>query len=203
MKAIAAMSLNRVIGRENKIPWHLPEDFRWFKKLTTGQFVLMGRKTFESLGRPLANRTNIVVTRTPTRLARDVQFRETFGPALVGHWRARIGLPYQLGFARLTARDVWLVRSLPRLLAAFALVRPQRELFLIGGAQLYAQLLPRCSELFLSVVQREVEGDAFFPPFEDEFELTGIPLHTADFEVRHYRRRAALPATKDAAIQGG
>src|SRR6186997_3230653 len=98
MKAIAAMSLNRVIGRDNKIPWHLPEDFRWFKKLTTGHFVLMGRKTFESLGRPLPNRTNIVVTRTPTRLARDPQFRETFGSARVGHWTARIGLPYQLGF---------------------------------------------------------------------------------------------------------
>lgn len=188
MKAIAAMSLNRVIGRDNKIPWHLPEDFRWFKKLTTGHFVLMGRKTFESLGRPLPNRTNIVVTRAPTKLARDPQFRETFGPARVGHWRARIGMPYQLGFERLNERDVWLVRSIPRLLAAFEKVKPQRELFLIGGAQLYAQLLPRCTDLYLSVVHREVEGNAFFPAFEDDFKFVDVPLRTPDFEVRHFRR---------------
>ena len=147
----------------------------------------MGRKTFESLGRPLPNRTNIVVTRTPTRLARDPQFRETFGPARVGHWHARIGLPYQLAFDRLTDRDVWLVRSLPRLLAAFDRVRPQRTLFLIGGAQLYRQLLPRCTDLYLSVVQREVEGDAVFPDFEEDFTLADIPMRTPDFEVHHYR----------------
>ena len=68
MKAIAAMSLNRVIGCEGQIPWHLPEDFKWFKQLTTGHFVLMGRKTYESMGKPLPNRTNIVLTRRP-RLA--------------------------------------------------------------------------------------------------------------------------------------
>lgn len=202
MKAIAAMSLNRVIGRDNKIPWHLPEDFRWFKQLTTGHFVLMGRKTFESLGRPLPNRTNIVVTRAPTRLARDPQFRETFGPARVGHWTARIGLPYQLGFDRLTERDVWLVGSLPRLLAAFERKRPARELFLIGGAQLYAQLLPRCSDLYLSLVQREVEGDAFFPEFEHLFTLADIPLKTAEFEVLHYRRLAPLPPSDIGATDG-
>ena len=58
------MSLNRVIGSGNKIPWHLPDDFKWFKKLTTGQVVIMGRKTFESIGRPLPNRTTIVVSRS-------------------------------------------------------------------------------------------------------------------------------------------
>src|SRR5438552_923216 len=64
-KAIAAMSLNRVIGSGNKIPWHLPEDFKWFKKLTTGQVVVMGRKTFESIGKPLPNRTTVVLTSSP------------------------------------------------------------------------------------------------------------------------------------------
>jgi dihydrofolate reductase len=190
MKAIAAMSLNRVVGRDNKIPWHLPEDFRWFKQLTTGHFVLMGRKTFESLGRPLPNRTNIVVTRAPRRLANDEVFRATFGPARVGHWRARLGQPYQLAFDRLTERDVWLVRDPRRLAEAHVLARPARELFLIGGAQLYAHLLDHCTDLFLSVVQREVEGDAFFPAFEDRFEFAEVMLRTADFEVRHYRNRA-------------
>ena len=64
-KAIAAMSLNRVIGAGNRIPWHLPEDFKWFKQMTTGQVIVMGRKTFESIGKPLPNRTTIVLTRSP------------------------------------------------------------------------------------------------------------------------------------------
>jgi dihydrofolate reductase len=189
MIAVAAMSMNRVIGANNAIPWHLPEDFKWFKKLTTGHFVLMGRKTFASIGQPLPNRTNIVVTRHPRRLAKDGAFRSVFGNAFVGNWRPRIGRPYQLNFAKLTDRDVWLVRSLDRLCAAFEQVKPQRKLFVVGGAQIYQQLLPRCTDLYLSLVFREVEGDAFFPPFEDEFEQIDVPLGTPDFEVRHYRRK--------------
>src|ERR1700722_16532840 len=61
-KAIAAMSENRVIGHGNAIPWHLPEDFKWFKKMTTGQVIVMGRKTFESIGKPLPNRETIVLS---------------------------------------------------------------------------------------------------------------------------------------------
>ena len=101
----------------------------------------------------------------------------------------RIGRSYQLNLTRLTDRDVWLVRSLPRLLSAFERVRPQRELFVIGGAQVYARTLPLCSELYLTLVFREVEGDAFFPPFEEEFDQIDVPLRTDDFEVRHFRRR--------------
>src|SRR5258706_6675103 len=63
LQAIAAMSLNRVIGAGNKIPWHLPEDFKWFKRITTGHVIVMGRKTFESIGRPLPDRTTIVLSR--------------------------------------------------------------------------------------------------------------------------------------------
>jgi len=62
-QAIAAMAENRVIGCGNKIPWHLPEDFKWFKKMTTGQVIVMGRKTFESIGKPLPNRETIVLSR--------------------------------------------------------------------------------------------------------------------------------------------
>src|SRR5689334_23143303 len=58
------MSLNRVIGAGGKIPWHLTDDFRWFKKMTTGQVVIMGRRTFESIGKPLPNRTTVVLTRS-------------------------------------------------------------------------------------------------------------------------------------------
>ena len=148
MKAIAAMSLNRVIGRDGKIPWHLPEDFQWFKKMTTGQVVLMGRKTFESLGKPLPNRTNVVLTR-----------RGEIPGVITVHDLA----------------DLTESRYAPR------------EIFVIGGAEIYAQLLPRCTDLYLSVVQREVAGDAFFPAFEDRWELLDTPLRKPEFEVRHYR----------------
>src|SRR6185436_860177 len=63
-KAIAAMALNRVIGLGNKIPWHLPEDFKWFKQMTTGQVIIMGRKTFESIGKPLPNRITLILSRS-------------------------------------------------------------------------------------------------------------------------------------------
>ena len=145
------MSLNRVIGREGQIPWHLPEDFRWFKRMTTGHAVLMGRKTFESLGKPLPNRANIVLTRGGD-------------------------IPGVTTIADLRSFDP----------EAFA----PKEVFVIGGAEIYAQILPLCSDLYLSVVQREVAGgDAFFPRFEDEFELVEIPLRQPEFMVEHYRRR--------------
>jgi dihydrofolate reductase len=68
-KAIAAMAENRVIGHGNKIPWHLPEDFQWFKRMTTGQVIVMGRKTFTAIGRLLPNRTTVVLTRNPNPIA--------------------------------------------------------------------------------------------------------------------------------------
>src|SRR3954471_10540079 len=72
MNAIAAMSLNRVIGQGGHLPWHLPEEFRWFKQTTSGGVVLMGRKTFDSLGRPLPNRLNLVVSRTGERAGAEM-----------------------------------------------------------------------------------------------------------------------------------
>ena len=193
MKAVAAMSLNRVIGANGAIPWHLPEDFKWFKRLTLGHFVLMGRKTFDSIGRPLPNRTNIIVTRHPRRLSREQRFQ----PAFIGNWRPRLSRSYQLGLERMTERDLWLVRDVEKLVDAYERTRPQRELFVVGGAQIYERLLPRCTDVFLTVVFREVEGDAFFPEFEHDFELVDVPLKTADFEVRHYRR---LPESAPEAI---
>jgi dihydrofolate reductase len=73
LQAIAAMSENRVIGRANSIPWHLPEDFRWFKKKTMGGILIMGRKTFESIGRPLPGRTTWVLTTDPSSLPDTVE----------------------------------------------------------------------------------------------------------------------------------
>ena len=145
------MSLNRVIGAGNRIPWHLPEDFKWFKKMTTGQVIVMGRKTFESIGKPLPNRISIVLTRSPEAIAgvrtiSDLSQLSQVDPALAG-----------------------------------------REIFICGGAQLYQQALPLCSDLYLTLVQRVVEGDTLFPPFEDQFELVEEVLDRPEFKILHYR----------------
>lgn len=149
-KAIAAMSLNRVIGDGNKIPWHLPEDFKWFKQTTLGHVLVMGRKTFESIGRPLPGRETIVLSRTDWSHP---------GVQTVGSLDA--------------------VKSLAG----------GRQVFICGGAQIYTQALPLCSDLFLTLVKREVKGDAFLPPFEDQFELVAELRDTPEFKILHYRNR--------------
>ena len=153
-KAIAAMSLNRIIGAGNRIPWHLPDDFRWFKRMTTGHVIVMGRKTFESIGKPLPNRTTLVLTRSSTPLP---------------------GVRTISELGQVDARD-------PELAG--------REIFICGGAQLYELALPLCSDLYLTLVQREVEGDTFFPPFEHLFELTEQVLDNPEFKVLHYQARS-------------
>ena len=152
-KAIAAMSLNRVIGAGNRIPWHLPEDFRWFKRMTTGHVIVMGRRTFESIGKPLPNRTTLVLTRSRApipgvRTISDLREIDPADPVLAG-----------------------------------------RDIFICGGAQLYQQALPLCSDLYLTVVQREVEGDTFLPPFEHLLELRERVLDKPDFKILHYQAR--------------
>jgi dihydrofolate reductase len=155
-KAIAAMSLNRVIGAGNKIPWHLPEDFKWFKKMTTGHVIVMGRKTFESIGKPLPNRTTIVLTRSPEQIAgvQTVSALSQIDPAS----------PEYAG----------------------------REIFICGGAQVYEQALPLCSDLYLTLVKRLVSGDVFFPAFEDEFDVVEQIRDGPDFNILHYRRARGL-----------
>lgn len=151
------MSLNRVIGSGNQIPWHLPEDFRWFKKMTTGQVVVMGRKTFESIGRPLPNRETVILSRT--------------------------------GFH---VPGVRTIASLDEVV----MPGETRTVFICGGAEIYAQALPRCSDLYLTLVKRTVDGDAFFPPFEDYFAPVAEISDGPEFKITHYRNRACpLDAT--------
>jgi dihydrofolate reductase len=152
-KAIAAMSHNRVIGAGNRIPWHLPEDFKWFKKMTTGHVIVMGRKTFESIGKPLPNRTTIVLSRSPLKI-----------PGV---------------------RIVEDLKQLDALEAEFA----RREIFICGGAQIYEQALPLCSDLYLTLVKRNVNGDTFFPAFEDTFALAEEVLEGPEFKILHYRAK--------------
>ena len=114
-KAIAAMSLNRVIGAGNKIPWHLPEDFKWFKQTTMGNVVVMGRKTFESLGKPLPNRKNLVLTRHPQKLIKD--HPEIFGQ--YHEWRGgkHFKRAYQFHFSKLGEKletEIFIFNTLQR-----------------------------------------------------------------------------------------
>lgn len=195
-KAIAAMSLNRVIGAGNQIPWRLPEDFKWFKQTTLGHVVVMGRKTFESLGQPLPHRKNLILTRHPQQLIKS--HPEVFGQ--YHEWRGgkELGKPlkraYQFLFTKreFTAlekkhpTDILIFNSLDKLNPA----EFTTDIFICGGAQIYEQALPRCSDLYLTVVKREVAGDAFFPPFEDKFNLVAELRDTPDFKILHYRHRS-------------
>jgi dihydrofolate reductase len=151
MKAIVAMTRDRVIGVGGKMPWHLPEDFRWFRSATLTHAVLMGRKTLEAIGRPLPGRLNLVATR---------------GGA--------IGLP-----GVVTITDLGAFQE-----ADFA----PREVWVAGGAEIYTQMLPHCTELYVSLVAGEFAGDTFFPPFEDDFKFVETLLERPEFSVRKYRR---------------
>jgi dihydrofolate reductase len=189
-KAIAAMSLNRVIGVGNKIPWHLPEDFKWFRKMTAGNVVIMGRKTFEALGKPLPHRLNVVLTHHPILLRK--RFPELFGQSTLGIRARALKHPYQFELPRIASKGKTEVRLETELLkldpAQFS-----TDVFICGGAQIYEQALPMCSDLYLTLVKREVQGDARFPPFEERFYLAKTLLDTPDFSILHYRN-AALAA---------
>jgi dihydrofolate reductase len=191
-KAIAAMSLNRVIGVGNKIPWHLPEDFKWFKQMTTGNVVVMGRKTFEALGKPLPHRLNVVLTRHPIRLRK--QLPELFGRSTLGIRAGSLKKPYQLGLPGVSLPSKNEIRLETDLLkldpAQFA-----TDVFICGGAQVYEQALPLCSDLYLTLVKREMQGDAFFPPFENRFHLAETIRDTPEFSILHYRQ--AAPGAED------
>lgn len=123
---IAAMARNRVIGRDNAIPWRLPAEMKWFKASTMGKAILMGRKTYESIGRPLPGRHNIVLTRN----------RE------------------------FTAEGCTVVHTVEEAKTAAG---KDQELMVIGGAYLYAQMLPLADCLYLTFIEADIEGDTYFP----------------------------------------
>ena len=126
---LAACSKNNVIGINNELPWHLPEDLKRFKSITTGKNVLMGRKTYQSIGRPLPNRTNIVLTRD-----------ENFKPDGV-----------------LTYNNINDIKS------------KFDDIIVIGGEEIYKQLLNDSDVIELTLIEKEFDGDAFFPEIGEEW----------------------------------
>ena len=125
---IVAVAKNGTIGDKNALLWHISEDLRNFKRITSGHPVIMGRKTFESLGRPLPNRTNVVISRTTTHI-----------------------------------EGCTVVDSLEK---AIALFPTDEEVFIIGGAQIYAQALSLADKFYLTKVEHEYEGDTSFPEWD-------------------------------------
>ena len=132
---IVAMARNRVIGRDNELPWHLPEDLRHFRQLTMGKPLVMGRRTWQSIGRPLPGRPSLVVSRDPAFAAEGAEVFASLSAALE---RAGV-LAEQAGVG---------------------------EIMVIGGAQVYAEALPRAARLYVTEVHAEVPGDTWFPAFE-------------------------------------
>jgi len=146
---IVAIAQNGVIGARNQLPWHLPDDLRHFRAITTGHTVIAGRKNYESIGRPLPNRRNIVVSR-------------------------------QRGFE---APGCLVANSLEE---ALVMAATESEVFVSGGAELYALALPLATRLYLTEIQATVPGDTMFPPFErDEWEERTREDHPADDHHAH------------------
>ena len=133
---IYARAANGVIGKNGTMPWHLPEDLAHFKALTQGHPVIMGRKTYHSIGAALPGRTNIVVTRNKDFEAADADVVHDLSEALTKakateeHWRPDGG---------------------------------REEIFVIGGADIYGQALPEAQRIYMTEVNQELPGDAFFP----------------------------------------
>ncbi|GAA5496604.1 dihydrofolate reductase [Rubritalea squalenifaciens DSM 18772] len=146
---MVAMTSNRVIGKGNDLPWHLPEDLKLFKKTTSGHPIVMGRKTYDSIGRPLPNRQNIVITRDKGWSAEGVEV---------------IHAPEDIHQLELMASEV----------------------YIIGGAQIYEAFLPHLSELLVSRVFEDYEGDTYFPEFEGYFVGYDIEQVFEAFELRRY-----------------
>ena len=132
---IAAVSNNGVIGVDNKLPWDLPEDLKRFKELTTGNVVIMGRKTYESIGKPLPNRINIVITRNKDFFVPDVLTANSLNSALL-----KAG--------------------------------GNKDIFIIGGGEIYKQSMDFVDKLYITEVDMEVEGDTTFPTISDKWNIS-------------------------------
>ena len=149
LSVIVAMAHNRVIGLNNQMPWHLPADLAWFKKNTLNKPVIMGRKTFESIGRPLPNRHNIVISRQIESIDNKIS-------------------------------NVSWVKSIDE---AISLAQKQQsdEVFIIGGGNIYQQVLPLIERLYLTHIDAELQGDTYFPDYlSEQWQVIYQEDHQAD-----------------------
>jgi len=139
LSLIVALAQNHVIGIDNKLPWYLPNDLKYFKQVTMGKTIIMGRKTYESIGKPLPGRINIVITRQAD---------------------------YQPPGANDSVKVVSSLQAAQELAGHLAVINGQDEAMIIGGAEIYTQALPLVDRMYLTEVHAEVDGDAYFPQFD-------------------------------------
>lgn len=125
---VVATDSRRGIGIDNKLPWHLPEDLAFFKRTTSGHPIIMGRKTFESIGRPLPKRRNIVITRNPDWKHEGAETASSLQEAVK--------------------------------------LASEEEVFVIGGAQIFAEALPHTQRLIVTEIDKAFECDTFFPQID-------------------------------------
>ena len=149
---IAALAPNGAIGKDNKLIWNIPEDLQNFKKLTSGNVIVMGRKTYESIGKPLPNRVNIVVS---------------------GSMAAVPGL--------IVCKDVDE--------AIVEAKKHNKEIFIIGGANVFAQSINVADKMYLSYVKKEYEGDVFFPKIDINDWKVVEQNDFSDFKFMVYERK--------------
>lgn len=138
---ICAMDEKRGIGKDNKLPWHIQEDLKRFKDITQNHTIIMGRKTFESIGRVLPNRTNIIITR-------DQDFD-----------------PHK--FYSSENCDVLMANSLEEAIEKAQKKEGSKEVFIIGGGQVYAEALEKADKLYLTLVDGDFNCDTFFPDYSN------------------------------------
>lgn len=140
---VAAMTNGRVLGKDGELPWgRLPEDMKHFRELTIGKPVIMGRKTFESIGHPLEKRVNIVLTSKKPRL---------IGNTSLTMYPVKEGLLFS--------------SSIQKALNMASFIK-EEEVMVIGGASVYEQFLPLADKIYLTLISAEFEGDAFFPRYD-------------------------------------
>ena len=150
---IVATSKNGIIGKKNRLPWHFSSDLRHFKELTMGSTVIMGRKTYESIGKPLPNRENFVLSRSGNVIARRPQADAAISDS---------GIASDASHPR---NDIKVFSSFKDSLMA---VKTEKA-FIIGGAQLYKQTINEVDGIYLTLIDKDFEGDAFYPEIPAHF----------------------------------
>ena len=160
LSIIVAKAKNNIIGKDNKMLWKLPDDLKRFKERTTGHTIIMGRKTFESIGKVLPNRLNIILTRDPNYKIDDPNVKILGGVSDLEEY-----------------------------------INDENENFVIGGAQIYSILMPKCQKLYVTQVDKDFVGDTYFPVIrENEWEVsekTDGPKDENDFKYEYitYKRK--------------
>ncbi|MDH5506523.1 MAG: dihydrofolate reductase [Anaerolineae bacterium] len=148
---IVAVSENNAIGKDGQVPWYLPAELQYFKRVTMGRHLIIGRKTYEAIGRPLPGREMLIVSRNPAYPAPGCKV----APSLM------------------SALDI-------------AMAAGEDEVFIAGGAEIYAQALPLADRMYFTRVHAEFEADVFFPPFNQVDWLVTVTEHHAADQKNHH-----------------